>query len=239
MENLIFSSAFLLGLAGSLHCFGMCGPIAFAIQVDRKNKAKMFLQNLLYQLGRISVYSLMGIFFGTISYGFSLAGLQRSLSILLGIIMILSVFLSKKKLKFLNFYFPFLSSLRTRLGRFLKKKDFFSLFITGVLNGLLPCGLVYAAIGGSLATGSVISGGFFMFFFGLGTIPLMFLTVMLGNFVGIYLKNKILRIIPFVVFFIGSLLIIRGLDLEIAYLSPSKKALNPQNKEKEKLHTCH
>ena len=239
--EIIFSSALLLGFAGSLHCLGMCGPIAFAIRVDRRNKMKMILQNLTYQIGRITSYCFLGLLFGSISYGISLAGFQKGISIALGITMILSVFLSKKILNKIRIkpYDIFLIKMKNSIGKYIKKKGFYSLFITGIFNGLLPCGLVYIAIGASLASGSSLKGGIFMFFFGLGTIPLMFSTVLLGNFIGQSIKESILGFIPLVIFSLGFLLIIRGLNLNIPYLSPSKEALEPPVRFKKNMHHCH
>lgn len=229
METLVIGTAFILGLAGSLHCFGMCGPIAFAIAVDRKRKIKMLLQNFSYQSGRIFSYTSLGLIFGTIGYGFSIAGFQRLLSVILGISMIISVFIPAGiflRSHWLKPYGHLLGKLRLSLGYFIRKKTFFGFFITGCLNGLLPCGLVYTALTASVAGGRIFSGGLFMLYFGLGTLPLMFATVILGNFIGLRFKNKILKVMPVIVFFVGALLLLRGLELGIPYLSPPKSALD-------------
>ncbi|XOD68782.1 MAG: sulfite exporter TauE/SafE family protein [Flavobacteriales bacterium AspAUS03] len=239
METLIVSTAFLLGLAGSLHCFGMCGPIAFAIIIDRDHRLKMILQNLTYQSGRIIAYTALGMFFGLIGYGFFLAGFQKILSFLLGISMMASVFLSRKFLSKLRPFKPYtlvLAQLRFALSKFIRKKTFPALFITGILNGLLPCGLVYTAITTAMSTGEAPSGGLFMLYFGLGTVPLMFVTVMMGNFISLHLRNKILRIIPFMIFFVGILLVLRSLGLGIPYVSPRDGVLHSKEQHQEESH---
>ena len=76
-------TALVLGLAGSFHCIGMCGPIAFVIPVDRSSKSRMIFQIFLYNLGRIITYSLIGVLFGLIGKGLYLAGFQQRLSILI------------------------------------------------------------------------------------------------------------------------------------------------------------
>ncbi|WP_103327903.1 sulfite exporter TauE/SafE family protein [Bacteroidetes bacterium endosymbiont of Geopemphigus sp.] len=229
METIIVSTAFILGVAGSLHCFGMCGPIAFAIAIDRNRKVKMLLQNLSYQLGRIFSYTLLGLIFGMIGYGFSIAGLQRFLSVMLGIGMMISVFIPARfflRNYWLKPYGRLLGKLRLSLGYFIRKKTFSGLFIAGCLNGLLPCGLVYIALTAAISSGQVFSGVLSMLYFGLGTLPLMFTTVILGNFVGLQFKNKILKVVPVIVFFVGASLLLRGLELGIPYLSPPKGALH-------------
>lgn len=250
METLIIGTAFFLGFAGSLHCFGMCGPIAFAIAVDRNNYLKMISQNITYQFGRIISYTALGIFFGMIGYGFSLAGFHKILSLLLGLGMMTSVFFSKKRLnrfRPLRPYKLWLGRLQSALGGFIRKKTFSALFITGLLNGLLPCGLVYTAVTAAISMGNTLSGGLFMLYFGMGTVPLMFVTVMIGNFISLRIRNKMLRVNSLMVFFLGFLLVLRTLSLGIAYLSPLNEALHPQEQRQEKTlgtkstpsHLCH
>jgi hypothetical protein len=99
--------------------------------------------------------------------------------------------------------------------------------LIGLLNGVLPCGLVYAAIGGSIATGKTIDGALYMFAFGLGTLPMMFTAVMLSNFITIGFRNKIKKLIPVFVIILGCLFILRGLNLNIPYLSPKINVVQP------------
>lgn len=237
METLTIGMAFFLGFAGSLHCFGMCGPIAFAIAVDRNNYLKMILQNIIYQFGRVFSYSVLGIFFGMIGYGFSLAGFHKILSLLLGLGMMTSVLLSKKRLnrfRLLSPYVLWLGQLQSALGGFIRKKTFSALFITGLFNGLLPCGLVYVAVTAAMSMGNTLSGGLFMLYFGMGTVPLMFFTVIIGNFIDLRIRNKIFRVAPLMIFFVGFILVLRSLGLGIPYVSPLNEVLHPEEQHQEK-----
>jgi sulfite exporter TauE/SafE len=81
-------SAFILGLLGSLHCVGMCGPIAFMLPVDRSNSFKKISQIGVYHFGRLLAYSLIGLAFGLVGKSLYIFGIQQQLSIGIGIIMI-------------------------------------------------------------------------------------------------------------------------------------------------------
>ena len=218
----MFLSAIIFGLLGSFHCVGMCGPIAFMLPLNRQNKVKQFFQLSSYHIGRLITYSLIGLLFGLLGKGFYFFGFQQIISIIVGILMILIVLLPKlfSKFKITNWFQRKLIKIKSKLGKELAKKENDTFFTIGFLNGLLPCGLVYMALFGAIATGSSIQGSIYMFLFGLGTIPLMTLVSYFGNFSNVYWRQKIQQIIPFVVVFIGILFILRGLGLGIPYLSP-------------------
>lgn len=217
-----------MGLTTSLHCIGMCGPIAFSLGISPKNKLGFTTKNLSYQFGRVTTYSTLGAILGLIGYGVSFAGLQQYLSILAGILMILMAILPKNlssnKLGYKTFA-KLMLLLKTNLGKLIHKRSYSSLYATGLLNGLLPCGAVYAALGGSLAMGSISGGAIFMFFFGLGTLPLMFVAVMMGNIVTIQTRQKILKLLPILMIILGILFILRGLNLGIPFVSPTIESL--------------
>lgn len=218
----MFLSALILGLLGSFHCIGMCGPIAFMLPVDRKNPVKQFFQILSYHFGRLFTYSLIGLLFGLLGKGFYFFGFQQQLSIGVGILMILVVMLPKTFQKY-NFSKPIhklVMKVKSSLGKELKKKGNDTFFTIGFLNGFLPCGLVYMAVFGALATTNAFSGSLYMFIFGLGTIPLMTIIVYVGNFTNGLARKRIQQVIPYVVIFIGVLFILRGLGLGIPYVSP-------------------
>jgi len=96
----------------------------------------------------------------------------------------------------------------------------------GVANGFLPCGMVYLAIAGALGTGSIKGGIFFMMLFGIGTIPLMLAVTWFGLVVNINIRNTVRKITPFFIALIGILLILRGLNLNIPYLSPLLESMS-------------
>ncbi|MBE7648076.1 sulfite exporter TauE/SafE family protein [Tenacibaculum finnmarkense] len=218
----MFLSALIFGLLGSFHCIGMCGPIAFMLPVDRTNKITQFFQILSYHFGRLFTYSLIGLLFGFLGKGFYFFGFQQQLSIAAGILMILVILLPKTFQKY-NFSKPinkWVMKVKSSLGKELKNKGNDTFFTIGFLNGFLPCGLVYMAVFGALASSNALSGSLYMFLFGLGTVPLMTIIVYVGNFANGLLRKTIQQAIPYVVVFIGILFILRGLGLGIPYVSP-------------------
>jgi sulfite exporter TauE/SafE len=218
----MFLSAIIFGLLGSFHCIGMCGPIAFMLPIDRQNKTKGFFQILSYHFGRLFSYSLIGLLFGFLGKGFYFFGFQQQLSIIVGVSMILVVIFPAffSKINFSKSITKVISKVKNALGKELKKKRNDTFFTIGLLNGFLPCGLVYMAVFGALATTNAFLGSLYMFIFGLGTIPLMTAVVYLGNFTKGSLRNNIQKMIPIVVVIIGVLFILRGLGLGIPYISP-------------------
>lgn len=216
-------TALSIGLIGSLHCLGMCGPIAFALPLDRSSQFSIFSGSLLYNIGRLITYFLLGVIFGLLGYGFFLAGFQRWISIGVGVIMILSVLLPQISRKG-NFHLPsfslWLGKVKGELGKQLGRKSKANLLAIGLLNGLLPCGLVYMGLAGATATATAVSGGVFMLFFGLGTLPLMLAVAIFGNQIKTKLMSKARRLIPAFIILIGSLFILRGMNLGVPYLSP-------------------
>ncbi|AUC81106.1 sulfite exporter TauE/SafE family protein [Lacinutrix sp. Bg11-31] len=217
-------SAIIFGLLGSFHCVGMCGPIAFLLPLDRENKTKRILQLLSYHAGRILTYSVLGLIFGAVGKSLNLFGLQQQLSIGIGVLMIVTILIPTKLFNSYNFSKPIyrlVGKVKSKMGANLKKKKPSTFFTIGYLNGLLPCGLVYMAIFGALATGSYWEGSLYMALFGLGTVPLMTTAIYLGNFLTKTVKQRVLKLIPAFVVVVGLLFIIRGLGLGIPYLSPS------------------
>ena len=221
-------TAFIFGLISSLHCIGMCGPIAIMLPVDRSNQTKKTLQIFTYHLGRLAAYASIGFIFGLFGKGFSMAGLQQELSVLLGIIMIVIVVIPEKVFIAYNFskpIFKLISKIKTALGSQFKNKSYQSLFTIGLLNGFLPCGMVYVALFGAIAMQSPSLGILYMLLFGLGTVPMMSSVVYLNSFLTLPFRNKIQKVIPYVAVCIGVLFILRGLGLGIPYISPNTVSL--------------
>lgn len=217
-------SAFLLGLLGSFHCVGMCGPIAFMLPVDRNNTYKKVTQISLYHIGRLLSYSIMGLVFGLIGKGLNLFGFQQQLSIIIGVIMIIVILIPYKTFNKYNVSKPIykvISKVKSALGSALKKKTSDTFLTIGFLNGFLPCGLVYMAVFGAIAGGNAAEGSLYMAFFGLGTIPLMTTAIYFSNFLKGAMRQKIQKAIPVFVVLIGVLFILRGLGLGIPYISPA------------------
>jgi sulfite exporter TauE/SafE len=222
MELII--AAISLGLLGSFHCIGMCGPIALALPVHQYSPLKKYLGIFLYNLGRVVTYTFLGVVFGLLGQSFFLGGFQQILSIAIGVLLLLSVILTNVKAlnttKGLGFIYSFINSVKLQLGSLFNKKGLHFLFFIGLLNGLLPCGLVYLGIAGAIATGHYIKGAEFMFYFGVGTVPVMYAVAFLGQFITLKYRNHIRQAMPYVVSVMAVLLIVRGLNLGIPYLSP-------------------
>ncbi len=217
-------SALILGLLGSLHCVGMCGPIAFMLPVDRSNSFKKVSQIGMYHFGRLLAYSIIGLVFGLVGKSLYIFGIQQQLSIIIGVLMIVVVLLPHKAIGKYNLSKPLykiISKVKTGLGKALKKKTADTFLTIGFLNGFLPCGLVYMAVFGAVATGSLLEGSLYMILFGVGTIPLMTSAIYLGKFLNSTIKQRIQKAIPVFVVIIGLLFILRGLGLGIPYLSPA------------------
>lgn len=226
-------SALILGLLGSFHCVGMCGPIAFMLPVDRSNSTKKIAQIASYHLGRIVAYSLIGLIFGLIGKSLYIFGLQQQLSIIIGILMIVAILIPYKTFNKYNFSKPLhkiISKIKSGLGTALKKKTADTFLTIGFLNGFLPCGLVYIAVFGSLASANAFQGALYMALFGIGTIPLMTTAIYLGKFLNTSIKQRIQKAIPVFVVIIGLLFILRGLGLGIPYLSPAPVVENISSK---------
>ncbi len=221
-------SAIILGLVSSLHCIGMCGPIAMMLPVDRYNPARRAMQILLYHAGRITAYGSLGLVFGLLGKGFYLAGIQQQLSVMAGLIMITLALVPEKVFARYNFSKPvyrLISKIKTSLGSQFRKRNNKALFVTGLLNGYLPCGLVYAALFGAIAMQNEILGSAYMMLYGVGTIPLMSAVVYTSGFIKNSTRSVMAKIVPYAAAFIGILFVVRGLGLDIPYVSPGTMSL--------------
>lgn len=216
-------TALVFGLLGSFHCVGMCGPIAFLLPIDYSNTFKKTGQIFLYHFGRLTAYSLIGLLFGLVGRGLNLFGMQQQLSITIGLLMIAVVLIPTKTFNKYNFskpIFKVISRVKSALGKELKKKTPDTFLTIGFLNGFLPCGLVYMAVFGALASESALQGSLYMVLFGVGTIPLMTAAIYLGNFLSGKVRQKIRKAIPVFVVLMGFLFVLRGMGLGIPYVSP-------------------
>lgn len=218
----MLTTALVLGALGSLHCIGMCGPIAFMLPLNRQNRLKGGLQLGLYHGGRLLAYGLIGLVFGLIGKGLYLFGFQQNLSILLGAIMILLVLIPARtfrKWKPAAPVYRLLGKLQSAMGAKLREGNPDAFLSIGFLNGFLPCGLVYMALVGAMAMASAPMGALYMMVFGLGTVPLMSGAALMGK----VFKTKLPAVrkwIPVFVVVIGLLFILRGMGLGIPYVSP-------------------
>lgn len=220
-------TAFLLGLVGSLHCLGMCGPLALALPAARRQGADFVAGRILYNGGRILTYGVLGVLFGLIGQSLVLAGLQQWLSILAGLF-ILGYLLLRRRPAFAvtgaGWVARAVGRLKTSLGGLLKHRSKRALFGIGLLNGLLPCGLVYVALAAAAATGSAGGGLEYMVWFGIGTTPLMLGVSMAGKAVQGSLHRHFQRLVPVALAAMAVLFLLRGMSLGIPYVSPDLHA---------------
>lgn len=216
-------TGFLVGLFGSLHCIGMCGPIVLALPVIGDSQLKILAGRVLYNLGRICTYTLMGALFGLFGSRLVLFGLQQDLSIAFGVIILVYVLTPRKiKSRVANtfIYRETTNFIKSKFSLMISKKSNSSLFTIGMLNGLLPCGFVYVGIAGAVSTVNWLSGALYMAMFGLGTFPVMLATAMFGKIINVNFKRKVNKLIPVFAVLLALIFILRGLNLGIPYLSP-------------------
>ena len=201
----------------------MCGPIALALPGQYQSRTTLITSRLLYNGGRVVTYVALGLIAGFVGKTIFLAGYQSTLSITLGILILLAVILpSGTVARFVGIasFHRLQERIRASWGKLFRNSSHLSLLSIGLLNGFLPCGLVYAAMAGAASTGSIIEGGTFMLFFGLGTFPIMMVTSLLGNFVSQSVRSVLRRFVPIAGIILGVLFILRGLSLGIPYISP-------------------
>jgi sulfite exporter TauE/SafE len=164
---------FLIGLAGSLHCMGMCAPLVVAASRSGKNA---ITRNLHYNLGRILTYGMLGSIASFIGAGFYLAGLQQWVSVIAGLSMLAIGILSIRiatPAYVQGFLFRFSNALKSKFQKLLNKRNLFATLLMGMINGLLPCGMTLVAIGYCLTLPGPTNGFLSMVLFGLGTLPAM------------------------------------------------------------------
>ena len=216
-------TAFIVGLAGSLHCVGMCGPIALALPGQQQHWLRILPGRVLYNLGRVVTYTLLGTVIGLFGRGISLAGYQQTLSIVLGaLLVILALFTMQVESRFMALpaVNRVMGRVKSRLARLMRWEHPSSLFQIGILNGFLPCGFVYLALAGALSTGEIGGSMAYMAFFGLGTLPAMLAMSLMGAWLGPRFRRVARPLMVSFTLIFGLLLILRGLDLGIPYLSP-------------------
>ncbi len=216
------TAGLLLGTFSSLHCVGMCGPLALALPVQHLPLWQQRVAAFSYNTGRIITYSILGLLFGIAGRTVYMAGFQQWLSIITGIVILVFI---------VQYYFlrytwqpkwsqklnAFVQQLLIRLLNKEKKSSF--LFF-GMVNGLLPCGMVYVALASALNFSRVEQSILFMTAFGAGTLPLMLLLGIAGNRLAFSVRKKIKNAVPYLMTIMAFILILRGMNLGIPYISP-------------------
>jgi sulfite exporter TauE/SafE len=216
--------AFFVGLFGSLHCIGMCGPLAFAIPVSQKGWFSVVADKFLYNLGRVLSYTTLGFLVGFIGRQLWISGLQQGISLASGLLIILAGFSRMFKLRMFNgkASSKFLTPVSKAINYAIQHRS--GNFAVGVLNGFLPCGFVYLALVGAINTTSSLSAARYMFWFGIGTFPLMLAATISTGFINVTFRRRVNKALPYLMVCLGFWFILRGMDLNIPYLSPAIKS---------------
>lgn len=219
-------TAIILGLVSSLHCVGMCGPIALAVASGGPVSGKVYWSALSYNTGRVVTYGFLGLLFGVVGQGLLVAGVQQKISIISGVLILLLVLLPKKwKHRLgLNFSLYEIPLLRKLFSKNVQNNSYGSRFVIGLMNGLLPCGMVYIAVAAALAQNTIMHAVLYMVLFGLGTFPSMLLVFISGRLLKERFKNALLKRAPLIISLVAVLFIFRGLALGIPYISPKVAA---------------
>lgn len=219
----MYLSAFILGISSGLHCIGMCGPISMMIPLKNANQFKRLLLVLAYNVMRISVYGVLGYLFGLLGRQLNFANWQQSISIAFGTLMLVSVLYKGFSAKFdgiTNWYFTKIVRFKNQLINPKNSGTLASTLSLGLINGLLPCGMVYMGLAFATILSSAWHSAAFMVVFGFGTLPLMIAMPFVFAILSGKWRSKLNKAIPIIVAIFGILLILRGLDLGIPYLSP-------------------
>lgn len=216
-------TGFLLGFLGSFHCAGMCGPLVMALPGSTQNRFNYFTGRLFYNLGRICTYALFGMFFGLFGMALNLTGLQQTISIISGVLILLFILLPTRFTSRLGNYTGLnviVFKVKGTLVKAFKLKGHAALFMIGLLNGVLPCGFVYLALAAAISAPSVWLSAVYMSLFGFGTFPLMMLIALSGKVISTGFRNRINKSVPYIAGVVAVLFILRGLSLGIPYISP-------------------
>ncbi|MBS1489581.1 MAG: sulfite exporter TauE/SafE family protein [Bacteroidetes bacterium] len=218
-------TAFIIGLAGSFHCIGMCSPLAMAVT---HSSSKIILNRLLYNSGRILTYGLLGALIAAIGFSFPLSGYQNLLSLALGVILIVLGFTHSiyTRIRFINSSLSRLTFiLKKYFSVFLQKKKNGSVFLMGVINGLLPCGLSFLALTYCVILPSPQEGFLFMLVFGLGTLPAMLGFAAVFRWVATRFQLNSIRVANAFVVLSGCLLIVRVFLIHLPHAASFSEAL--------------
>lgn len=228
MTAIIFAG-FILGLTSNFHCVGMCGPIALAIPLDRSSKMNTLFGALLYHGGRVLTYGILGVVVGSIGLTIETLGLLQWLSIIAGILMIVYAWR-----KYIHFVHPTLKFegvnrfVSKGIGKLLKVRSTWKLIPMGMLNGILPCGMVFAGLFNAAIAGDMISGGLSMIAFGIATLPMMLVVSFFAGRLNSGLRVKFNTVVPYLLTVVGLMIILRGMNLGIPFISPKLNVAQEQ-----------
>ena len=242
----VIATGFLLGLTANFHCLGMCGPIALMIPLDRTSNWTITFGLIQYHLGRIFVYAMFGAILGVVGLTMQFIGWLQWLSIAAGILLILLAW--KNVLRFtsktstgLGWMFNKLQKVRSAA---LRSKSPLKLFALGAVNGFLPCGMIYAALVNAVLAGDFVTSGLAMVSFGIGTLPVLIAVSFFGSKFKSFKSAQWSKAMPYFLTVLGLLIVLRGMNLGIKYISPKvsiHQNVNEKNEPviEEEMSCCH
>jgi len=219
MAPAAIGAAFLIGLAGSLHCVGMCGPLAMVVPL-RNNR---WVSILVYNLSRVSMYAALGYVFGSLGAQLKFLESGQRISLVLGIAVLLFIVLPAlfPNWRLMGRWNSAATKLYGKLARpVMQYKGWASPVLLGAVNGLLPCGLIYVSLAGAVASGSGWNGAALMAAIGLGTWPAMISMMAMRRYFKSWMQRGSRYMLPVVAGILGLTLVVRGLNLDIPYFSP-------------------
>lgn len=224
----MYLSALLIGFLGSMHCIAMCSPVTLLLGKNQRS-IEFIIQRLSYNTGRIIGYSILGVVAGVFGKVINLVGLQQWISIALGVSLLILVLIYGSS-KFYNPSFQPLQKLanllRTKFSTIYKSELKIKGLLIGLLNGFLPCGLVYMAVLGAITMDTIANSIIYMIVFGFGTWPMMLVVSFLSGKILKFSNVNLLRVVPVI---IAVLFIVRGLGLGIPYISPNNVPIQNEN----------
>lgn len=231
-------SGFIIGISGSLHCVAMCGPLVLVVPTSTKGLKKTVPDILIYHAGRIGFYALLGLIGGLVGVSLFLFIPLQWISISIGILMLIMAWFSIGNiLPFQHSITGFVSRKLSVLYRKLKDDPNKGLLLgTGFLNGMLPCGLVYFGLLNAIATATTVGSVLCMIAFGLGTLPSLFFFSLYTNTIKKRLPFQ--KAIPYFLSIAALLIILRGMNLGIPYISPKIEVIQNNGHSQPKMECC-
>lgn len=226
-----------------MHCVGMCGPLVLAIPTQAQSRWKFIVERIMYNSGRALAYGFLGALLGLFGNQLFLAGIQQNLSIVLGLSILLTVIIPlglKSRLQKFSPMAKLYSVVKTKFAMLIQKRGMVALIAMGILNGFLPCGLVYTALVGATAVADVWKSALFMMVFGVGTLPALVAVAMAGKLISLKFRSLFTRAVPALSLTLAVILILRGMNLGIPLVSPkvSHTATQTQTETHTKMDCC-
>lgn len=220
-------AAIVLGLSGSLHCVGMCGALVTGLPFSVFSGSKKTAAVTLYFAAKALGYGILGLLLGSIGSGVKFVILQRGLSIVAGLVLLAIVIFPAIKNKIPQSH-ALQRVLNQQYQQIFKNPSMRAFAGLGLLNAFLPCGLVYTAAAAALATGNPISGFVFMYVFGISSSPLLIALIVFEGRLQSKYRQYMNKVSYGLSLMVGLLLLLRGLNMGIPYLSPNFTTVDGQ-----------